>query len=825
MKRKIGDIQAIPFRGGVDTVREHALIQPGGYSMVQNMRNRHPGMEQRKGCAVHSATADTAGGQVVTLYQFSKGQRTERALFAQMGDHDILSSTGVPPTAATAGFGAEIFSSTGTMIPCSWSHVDDICIMSNGIDQHKVYAGLDNHVGKFIKFTGSAAPPAIPDEGTDYTKEVTDGDDTTVAILDSFTSTGDHCLFINTPVRANRLTFTMASGKENSTTGTTASIAYIRQSDGIWAGVTEVDGTSASGATLGQSGAVYWTFPNDEVPSFMYGTSGYWYRWTTDAALDGEVEVSAVTYGTDGSSTGTRGSFASIENVWDGNAPFAIEARHDDNSESIYYTYPSDSIEIDEMTSSDKIYFNSIDPIIAIYVDVGETPNTTASTTINEIGYHTGDAWRGVAGDDSITITDETNGMANSGWITWVRTTNKPKPIQFQNAKYYSYWYYFTVDKTLSDDVLISIETMPYFDIEELGKSKCSSVWKDRAIYTFDRHPEFLYISAMRSPLYLNGDDYGILQAGDGRSNAVVCMRKFHNELMVFQEEKGHEGGCLTLFEGYSPQTFGKLVLSNKIGTFNSKSVVVVDGVMTSTATDETLKTLAFFLSRYGVAASDGRTVTLISDKIQNYFDPADTTNCIRRGYEKEHWLEYDAFDNVLRIGLVTGSSATVPNTFLVFDLVDKTWSFDSLAQPLSCMVEVEAASGNISVLQYGGGTADGFVYRLNTGSNDVSTPIDGYVTIELASGGMWLFLRELLILCKVQGAGDIIVTPYQNSRAKTAITLSMTYETSGDAMRRHRIGTRYEDSQMSLKIQNATVSESLYLLSIGYGLYVKEGR
>ena len=49
-------------------------------------------------------------------------------------------------------------------------------------------------------------------------------------------------------------------------------------------------------------------------------------------------------------------------------------------------------------------------------------------------------------------------------------------------------------------------------------------------------------------------------------------------------EEKGKDGGCLTLLEGYDPQTYGKLLLSTKLGTSSTKSAVVVDGVMTSTA-------------------------------------------------------------------------------------------------------------------------------------------------------------------------------------------------------------------------------------------------
>ena len=308
-------------------------------------------------------------------------------------------------------------------------------------------------------------------------------------------------------------------------------------------------------------------------------------------------------------------------------------------------------------------------------------------------------------------------------------------------------------------------------------------------------------------------------------------MKQFHNELMVWQEERGKEGGCLTLFEGYSPTTFGKLVLSTRIGTFSAKSAVVIDGVLTSTATEEKIKTLAFFISHYGICASDGKTVTIISDDIQNYFDPTDTTNCIRRGYEKDMWLEYDSAYNVLRIGLVTGSTATTANTFLVFDLIDKTWAFDTLGQNLSCMTEVEAASGNIPILQYGGGTDDGAVYRLNTGTDDVdigdaTTAIDGYTTLEFGGFGEMITLRELLSRFKVQSAGNCSLTITQNAiSAVSAKALAMTAEVTNQIVRRHRIPLNITDQLISVKLQNNTAAQSIYLLDLGLKIWLWKER
>ena len=85
-----------PFQGGQDTYHEPALLQSGQYSSVQNMRQMKPGFKQRLGYIKKHSTADSTNG-VMSLYQFSKGKRTERHFFAQMTDNDVLEATDAPP--------------------------------------------------------------------------------------------------------------------------------------------------------------------------------------------------------------------------------------------------------------------------------------------------------------------------------------------------------------------------------------------------------------------------------------------------------------------------------------------------------------------------------------------------------------------------------------------------------------------------------------------------------------------------------------------------------------------------------------------------------
>lgn len=810
MIRATTEINTIPFRGGCNTRLEPVLIPPGRYSMVQNIRGTYPGFEKRKGCVKKHTTADGTN-KVLSLYQFSKARRLEHHLFAQMSDGDILEATDNPPTVTTGAFGTEVFDGSASQIAGSWSILNDKVIHSNGVDQHHIWAGNVYPVQKFIVYKGAEAIPYLPTKGIDYTNEVTDGLSTTVAILDSL---GDlavdyDAVFVCCPIQAKTITWTVT------TANTTAAVmqGHYWKNTSAWTDLSITDNTIASaGKTLGQTGTMTWTAPTDEIPRLMFGTYGFWYRFSLASGdLSATVRASEITF---------ESNFQSIVNLFDGVPVDIVEFQFFDNSQTTYRTFGASSIEIDSAVGSTDIFYfcTGLDLIEGFYVDVGATPNTTASTTINAVSYWDGAAWQAVSG-----LVDGTTGLSKSGWVTFNRCAAKEQ--EFNQTQYYGYWWKFTVDQTLNSDVQLAITYQPYFDISELGKGYTNCSWKDRACYSFDRWGQYIYVSAKDAPMTLNGDDYGILEAGDGRSNKVVAMRKFHNELMVWQEERGKEGGCLTLFEGYSPTTFGKLILSSRLGAMNAKAVCVVDGVLTSTATEEKIKTLAFALSRYGVYVTDGRTCSFISEDIANYFDQTNTTNCIRRGYESEMWMEYDSAYNVLRLGLVCGASATVPNVFPVFDLTDKEWSFDSLAQPLSCMTEVEAASGNIPVLQIGGGTADGFVYILNNSTNDVDTAIDSYVTVELDGRGERISLREMILRVKVQSAGNLTVTPYKNSVAQTALTLSQAAENSNEATRRHRINLDLLDQHLALKIQHNTASQSCTIEDLGLRLYTYGGQ
>ncbi|MBV6340448.1 hypothetical protein [Candidatus Magnetobacterium casense] len=879
------EVKLIPLHGGAVTALEKTAIPNGGFSMIQNMNPLFPGFEKRKGQAVQHTVADSSL-ETMTLYQFSKGAKTEIHSYRQLVDGSVQEATNNPPTVTTGAFGSDVLTAVSNAIPASWGNIDDICIFSDGVRQHQINIGTDRPPDAFIVFKNTTVP-AIPEGGEDYTVEVRDSDTSTVATLTSVLQ--NHSLFIGSPVPLTSIKFTLTT--VNVATATTA-LYYWGNTSG-WTAVSGFsDGTLLSGATLGQNGSMSWTLAGaDERPTYLFGLSMFWYRLKPSANLTTPISINTI---------GLNSSWQGIRNVWDGVLVDAIEAKVYRAAQLKYMTYGGSSIDVSKMvTGEDILYVATSEPARALFIDVGATPNITKATvtgssnisffdagtgpgtdyirstdanflsagfqpgqsitvsgttsnngttkilsvsstvinveaarltteldksatitfgenttTISEVARWTGSAW------SAITMTEDTAGLTKSGFVSWT-TLDVPERVQLEDSPYQAYWYRIKFDKTLSDKVNIGIQYIPHYDISDIGTlGKANGVWKNRALYSFTQYPEYCYVATSDEPLMLNGEDFAILAPGDGRNNAVRCVKKFHNEIIIWQEEKGTEGGCTTLYEGYTPKTFGKLLLSSNVGILNAKCAAVIDGVRTATATDEKIKTLAFWLSHYGVYVTDGKTVSRISAPINNYFNPM-KTECIRNGYEDKMWLAYDSARNAIRVGLVSGGSATVPNIFPVFHIEDGTWTFDVLGQALSCIAEFEGASGNTFSLQYGGGSSDGFVYRLNTGADDVSTAIDSYIDQEIDGAGNWLQMRDVALRCKTQSAGNILQSFAINGNSTFLTdplgTLTMVAENTGEPYRRHRWRVNLRGDHFTVRYRHATAAQSMLLLDVGY--------
>ena len=235
---------------------------------------------------------------------------------------------------------------------------------------------------------------------------------------------------------------------------------------------------------------------------------------------------------------------------------------------------------------------------------------------------------------------------------------------------------------------------------------------------------------------------------------------------------------------------------------------------------------MAYWISKKGVFITDGLTVIRISDDNKNYFDPL-LSESINRGSEDKHWLMYDSVYEILRMGLATGGTTTA-NKFFIYDLKDEVWSFDVLSQQLASCIEIEAASGNISVLQLGGGTTDGFVYQTNNSLNDVGSAIDSFCDMEIGGTGNRLRFLELLVRCKSQTTGNLTVEIAINANTgfSDAVTIPMQPDTVNDEYSRNRdTVNEIVAHHFTIRWKNDVISQSLYLLDYSASIDVVDDK
>jgi hypothetical protein len=654
----------------------------------------------------------------------------------------------------------------------------------------------------------------------------------------SYTTSND-CVLICTPVMPNKLTFTVALPNG------TASVAHVSYwTTTGWKVLTVTDGTISSGKTMAISGDMTWTQTTDHCEKFMYGENGFWIKIAFSVALDSETEISACTFGS---------TFIAVQDMWDGGLVDAIEAQvysasaatyarakgamlgsismgsstmlggggssvggsmttasksnKSASAKNKYSVFGSTSVDVGALTSSDKVYFSSPDPIVGFYADCAATPNLTATTAISGV-YYLNSAGSGVSVG---TIADGSSGLSKSGYITFKRQS-AITPVQFNNTGYLAYWYYFTVDKTLSDEAALGIQVMPYYDINNYGYGICNGVWNGRMIYVFDKDPSYVYIVDPANIQSVSSSNTAVYEAGDGRNNKVVCIKPFYNELMLFQEEKGSGGGCITLIQGTTIENMGKIHLSNYYGTMNAHTVELIE---TSAGGH-----YVYFLSKRGIMYTDGKSVAFVKnfDKVRNYFDPTDS-ECIVPGYESKMYLKYDSLHNCLKIGLTTGTG-TNNNVFLVYDLLTNEFMLDTYANNFQCEYECDAVRGTSPIVRLAGGQGDGFIYMLNSGLNDVLTAISGAVILELNKTGRIIRNSDMIIRAKSQSAGSMTITPYYNgvqqSNTKARV---LTAENTSEVVRRHRIPLNFVEQNISVKFTHSAVNQGWYLLDYGVEL------
>ena len=805
-KMTINEVDALPAAAGVNTDWDRAQLGLGQYSIAENVRVQGPGFKMRPGLVRHNTTDF---GTCLSLFSYKKGEK----FYAQLDNGDVYEATNAPPATTTGAFGTIVLdesgindNSTGTIVPGSWSTFRDNILFSQGKIQHAIKPAVSGKPSLVVFLKATAGTMIrILEGGEDITDDVTDEGSLKTSADLVFTVANEDALYICSDFPVTDFIFDL----DDAVTGT-GSFTFQFHDGAAW-------DTQTTGVTDGTSG---WTqdgtfvatmagraTDGTERPMVMFGRSGYWYRF--------ELGSTNATETINFKSIRINGDFRLIENVMESIPDYIIEAQVENGSQ--YYTYPASTVILSELPIADYLYMSVPLPAWAFYFEVGSTPNSTAAS-VSALETWTGQAWEAVTG-----VEDATNGLFNTGYMSFSRTSKIPKKRSFQENKNTSYWYRVKFDAILVAGTTVSIQALYYHDIRELGSAgNVSAMWKNRGCYTFSKLSRDIYVSKINRVNVINGSDYAVLSPGDGRYNRVTAMLPFYNELMTFQREEGSLGGCLTLFEGYSPETFGKLVLSTRLGTFSQQSVCIVDASTDVTRTTDVTQTQVAFISKYGIFFTDGRTIHRISGDIDDIFDPSDS-GYIDISPGSGHWISYDRAGNCLRLGIQTIASTTgTPDIYPVFHLDGNYWTFDSFPLvSVTAFSEVSAVSGDVDSLQYVAAkdkvsTVD-LVYRCRSGIDYDENPagVKSAITMKLrpefSSGGNLLEIEEFTIRTEAKANYTLSKKIYENGVLDSSETETYdmdSHDTSGVLFRERILENMQLNSQFGIELEIANTAD-----------------
>jgi hypothetical protein len=190
--------------------------------------------------------------------------------------------------------------------------------------------------------------------------------------------------------------------------------------------------------------------------------------------------------------------------------------------------------------------------------------------------------------------------------------------------------------------------------------------------------------------------------------------------------------------------------------------------------------------------------------------------------------LEYDSTEGLIKIGIVSGSSATTCNKYFCYDLTDGVWYEDTYSDNISVFRDIESASGQFHTLQIAGSSTLGFIYHMNNGTNDAGSAIDAKITFEFSNGPFLIDITEILTRVKVQGDGTQYTTSVEENDVETDTIPAgyMSADVSGDTLRRNRHLLKASNIPwITFSIRNNTLDEKLYIYDMATLTNVKQNK
>ena len=539
-------------------------------------------------------------------------------------------------------------------------------------------------------------------------------------------------------------------------------ICYLTQivvGDGLdTTGDALVDGTLSSGKTLAQDGDISWTAPGDETRAIIDAQQGYLVRFASNTALSANTAIEAMDIYT---------PMNTVRNIWNSITVNPTGAYTYDGTDFtdyvIYVNSPSETqyMDVSGLGTSDKIYFGFAERVSRIKVSIASDGKNSNNVSISDIKYHNTSGTATSVGDFTDTTETGTATFSQNGYLDWVPVAeNTEKPIKLGGDDIPWYWYEITVDATLDASTFIYYaEGVPIPDHPDLCYG-CFG-WKRRAwqLAPYNMENQVRY-SAQDLPNTFNGLDSNYIQFGERPLRAAA---PFYNETVIFADTE------MWMLQGSSPQTFGRMRLSARIGCAAPHSVISIE---TGVPVGDSIKNVVLWMFYDGIWMFDGvRIMKITAPDIDTFFDP-DHEDYINPTYLDECYSAYDHETQCAYFIVYSGSAATTPTKVIVLHFPTLWYGILDYATDIGTVDSV----WNNKYYLVGGGFATGYQYLLNTGTTDINASgtavaVDAYVITKdmFTSYSGTTQARLLSIWAEAQPTGGLIEVDEYPDGSETA--------------------------------------------------------
>ena len=794
-----------PFVGKYDGMTPATILPLGGLVGGENVRkvSEKGGWKVRKGCALHNTTAVDSTHGVKSLHRY-ENPRSEDYHFLAQCNSLLYDATKDPPDLTGTTFGTSLGLAIGVTPGFSCVVREDL-FYADGSGRPIAWGGDTPYCSGFLVWDNSESAYI------DYTRNVTDGRSGTLAVLGNAAS---DVYYVCSSEIASGIILDLTTVN---TTDTAVCKVYSWVA-GAWQerSTGYDDGTLVSGKTHARDGTIAWTVNSTDTMRILGGMMGYWYK----------VEPQS-TYLTDGVTVNkcqVVRAASLLTNKWSGVWEWVAGCRFYDQSAGEYVEAlgrvsnesESQNLNLDAATTSDYVYFKTLEPATAVGLGMTTDEQNTAASLVDLIEHWDGSAFTTVG-----TLTDTTkdnaadSSLSQSGSISWNATALTPQKRTWQGDEIPGYWYRISwaVDLSASVSIFMMVyapfpEVLPAYDGCVQFKGRLM-VWGD------PEFPNRLRFSALDRPDCFSGSDSGYTDPF-GDMKKVLCAIPFHNELIVFKEDS------VFLLEGYNKQTFGIMKIADRIGLASPKTAVVIETGSPAMHKDEALS-IAIWQDVDGIYMLDGRKPRKCSLPIDRYFNQ-EYSECIAKTSIRNRQAFSDPLNNEYHFLLPSGE--------LVYNYITDEW-YPPWDRELDLDTGLVLKGTDNRYYTYGG-TSGGFVCQLESDTTDKNVSdedvkIDHSIKTraiavdQKVSTFVEFVLRGLWTELKARSSGSIVTTVFKNMKTTgvvEAIPQAMSMVNSGYGIATPGIDLDYENCAcFQVEFSSSVADKEMEIWSMLYEL------